>query len=176
MQKNIDGVFGAALDICLTALKAGKKILICGNGGSAADAQHFAAEIVGRYRKNRKAWAAQALSTDTSVITAVSNDFGFERCFARQVEALGQEGDILMAISTSGDSANIVEAAKTASRSALKVIALTGSAGGKIGPVADVLFAVPSSDTPRIQEMHGIFLHALAEIIEARLDTDSKEE
>jgi D-sedoheptulose 7-phosphate isomerase len=168
-QKRLAPIFSAAVTICTRALNSGKKIMICGNGGSAADAQHFAAELVGRYQKDRRGWPALALTADSSVITAISNDFGYEQCFARQIEALGQAGDVLIAISTSGNSKNIIEAAKVAKQSAITVIILTGDETGKLDPYSDVVFAVPSKATPRIQEMHGILLHALVEMIEHHL-------
>ena len=154
-----------------SALKWGKKILLCGNGGSAADCQHFAAELVVQLRKEkkRKAQPAMALSTDTSILTAAGNDLGFEKIFARQVEALGQRGDVLVAISTSGTSANVVEAARAARKQKMKVVALTGKSGGKLAKLADCWVAVPSTDTQRVQEMHITILHFWGEVLEAGL-------
>jgi len=166
--------FKPARDLCLAALQKGKKLLVCGNGGSAADAQHFAAELVGRYEKERKGWPALALSTDTSVITAIANDYGFEKIFARQVQALGQQGDVLIAISTSGNSPNVLQAASTAKQLGMKIIAITGEGGGKLGALVNVLFAVPSKHTARIQEIHEICLHALAETIETEFSKQQK--
>lgn len=166
--------FKPALDLCLSALQKGKKLLVCGNGGSAADAQHFAAELVGRYEKERKGWPALALSTDTSVITAIANDYGFEQIFARQIQALGHQGDVLIAISTSGHSPNVLQAASSAKQLGMKVIAITGEGGGQLGSLADVLFAVPSKHTARIQEVHEICLHALAETIETEFSKQQK--
>lgn len=161
--------FQTARDICLGALRNGRKILICGNGGSAADAQHFAAELVGRYEKERKGWPVLALSTDTSIITAVANDYAFDQIFARQVQSMGHPGDVLIAISTSGNSPNVLQAADTAKQIGMKIIAFTGEGGGRLGGVSDVLFAIASKRTARIQEIHEICLHALAESIENHL-------
>jgi len=161
--------FSPAVGICIEALRNGRKLLVCGNGGSAADAQHFAAEMVGRYQKNRTAMPVLALTTDASVMTAISNDFGFEQCFVRQIEAFGKKGDVLIAISTSGDSPNVTEAARAAGKSGMKVVALTGAGGGQLQSLADVLLAVSSTHTARIQEIHAICLHAMAEVIETEL-------
>lgn len=159
----------AAYRLLASALKSGKKILLCGNGGSAADCQHFAAELVVRLRKGkpRKAWPALALTTDGSILTASGNDLGFEKVFARQVEALGASGDVLVAISTSGTSANVVEAAREARKKRLKIVALTGKKGGKLRKLADLWIAVPSDDTQRIQEMHITIFHFWGEALEA---------
>lgn len=161
----------AACRLLFSALKSGKKILLCGNGGSAADCQHFATELVVRLRKGRlrKARPAIALTTDSSILTAAGNDLGFEKLFSRQVEALGTAGDVLVAISTSGTSANVVRAAREARRKRMKVIALTGEKGGKLGKLADLWVAVPSGDTQRIQEMHITILHFWGEALEAGL-------
>jgi D-sedoheptulose 7-phosphate isomerase len=163
--------WSVAYRLLYAALKSGKKILLCGNGGSAADCQHFAAELVVRLRKGklRKARPAIALTTDSSIMTAAGNDLGFEKIFARQVEALGTAGDVLVAISTSGASANVVEAARAAREQRIKVIALTGKNGGKLGKLADLMVAVPSNDTQRIQEMHITILHFWGEALEAAL-------
>jgi D-sedoheptulose 7-phosphate isomerase len=161
--------FPAAVAVCGEALGKGGKLLICGNGGSAADAQHFAAELVGRFEKERKPWPAICLATDSSVMTALSNDYGFQDCFSRQVEALGRPGDVLIALSTSGASENVITAAESAGRIGMERIALTGESGGPLGSMAEVCLAVPSKRTARIQEIHGLCLHALAEAIEKRL-------
>jgi D-sedoheptulose 7-phosphate isomerase len=152
---------------CAEALASGRALLICGNGGSAADAQHFACELAGRYEADRPALRAVALTCDTSLLTAVANDLGFDRVFARQVEALGQPGDVLLAISTSGASPSVLQAARTARARGLAVIALTGETGGALAPLADLRVAVPSRRTARIQEVHALVLHALAEALEA---------
>lgn len=147
------------------ALKKGNKILICGNGGSAADAQHFAAELVGRYKKDRAALAAMALTTDTSIITAVGNDYGFEKIFSRQIEALGKKGDVLLVISTSGNSPNIIKAIETAKNKKMKIICLLGKDGGKVKGKSKMEIIIPSNETPRVQEAHEIILHTICELI-----------
>ena len=163
--------WSAVYRLLYSALKAGKKILLCGNGGSAADCQHFAAELVVRLSKGKlqKARPAIALTTDSSILTAAGNDLGFEKLFARQLEALGNSGDVLVAISTSGTSANVVEAARAARKQRMKVIALTGKNGGKLEKLADLWVAVPSGDTQRIQEMHITILHFWGEALEVAL-------
>lgn len=148
------------------ALAGGHKILFCGNGGSAADSQHLAAEIVGRFQKERPSLPALALTVDTSVLTAVANDYGYDTVFARQVEGLGQAGDVLVGISTSGNSKNVVAAIETAHQKQMKVIGLTGSGGGKMAEVCDICLAVPSKVTARTQEMHIMIGHILCEIAE----------
>jgi D-sedoheptulose 7-phosphate isomerase len=156
-----------AIALAMTvSLHAGGKILWCGNGGSASDAQHLAAEIVGRFRQNRRGLASIALTTDTSILTAVANDFGFETVFARQVEALGNAGDVLVGISTSGNSPNVVAALKQARAQGLVTVAFTGQGGGKSGAVADHLFAVESRETARIQEAHILGGHMLCDWVE----------
>lgn len=149
-----------------TALRAGNKILWCGNGGSAGDSQHLAAEIVGRYRRNRAGLPSIALTTDSSILTAVANDYGFESVFSRQVEALGVEGDVLVGISTSGNSPNVLAAMRTARERRLVTIAFTGAGGGKLASLADHVFAVNSRDTARVQEAHILAGHALCDWIE----------
>lgn len=151
------------------SLRRGAKVLVCGNGGSAADAQHFAAELVGRFQRERAALAAIALTTDTSALTSIANDYGYEKVFARQVAALARPGDVLLAISTSGNSPNVLLAAKEARARGCSVVALTGASGGKLAEVADVLLASPSTVVARIQEVHELCLHALAEALEADL-------
>lgn len=151
------------------ACKAGNKVLLMGNGGSAADAQHIAAELVGRFRLRRKALPAIALTTDSSILTAVSNDFGFEECFARQVEALAIAGDIVIAISTSGRSANILRAAGSARAIGCYTAAFTGRTGGDLAGKIDSLLAVPSEETPRIQEAHSLIGHLYCDLVEREL-------
>lgn len=148
------------------SLAAGRKILVCGNGGSAADAQHFAAELVGRYLYDRPALPAVALTVDSSILTAVGNDYGFESVFARQVEALGQEGDCLIAISTSGNSPNIVKAILAARQQKMPVIGLSGKDGGGMAGLCDYFFCVPSQTTPLIQEIHGALVHLLCRLVD----------
>ncbi len=150
-------------------LKAGGKVLFCGNGGSAADAQHFAAELVVRLERNRRAFAAVALTTDSSVLTACANDFGYEGVFARQVEALGRQGDVLVAISTSGNSPNVLEALEAAGRLGMYRIALTGEGGGKAAGLCEAVLAAPSRRTMRVQECHVLLLHAWCDMIERGL-------
>jgi len=158
-----------AAEMAESCLRKGGKILILGNGGSAADAQHFAAELVGRFERQRRPLPALALTVNTSTMTAVSNDFGFDHVFARQVEALAKEGDLLIAISTSGESENVAEAAKKARALGCPVLGFTGEGGGRLAQLTDVLIAVPSTTVSRIQEMHEICLHALAAWLEGRL-------
>lgn len=145
---------------------SGKKLLIAGNGGSAADAQHIAAEFTGRYVKERKALPAIALSTDTSALTAISNDYGFEQVFARQVEALAQPGDLFLAISTSGNSANILKAIESAKKMNCKVLGLSGRDGGKMNALCDLNIVVPSDITARIQEMHMLIGHIFCKAVD----------
>ena len=159
----------AAAKACLRSLRGGRKILVFGNGGSAAEAQHFAAELVNRFLKDRRAFPAIALSTDSSVLTSIGNDSGFDQVFSRQVEALGERGDIALALSTSGRSSNIIEALKASRKKKLVTIALTGKGGGNMAKLADFLLDVPSSETPRIQEVHLVLLHLLAQEIEYKL-------
>ncbi|MDX2469515.1 MAG: D-sedoheptulose 7-phosphate isomerase, partial [SAR324 cluster bacterium] len=156
---------------CLSAYKDNKKILFAGNGGSAADAQHLAAELVARFYFNRPALAAIALTTDTSILTAVGNDFGFEDIFSRQVEALGNQGDVFIGISTSGNSPNILKAFSVANEKGLFTVALTGQSGGKMKDVVDLCIQVPSDETPRIQEAHILIGHSLCEYLEGQLFT-----
>jgi phosphoheptose isomerase len=156
----------AAASAIASSVRDGGKVLVFGNGGSAADAQHVAAELVGRLERERDAIAAVALTTDTSVLTAVANDYSFERVFVRQIEALGRAGDVALAISTSGNSRNVVAAAEAARRSGLIVVALTGSDGGGLGRAADVHVNVPETDTARAQEVHRTLLHVLCELVE----------
>lgn len=148
------------------SLAQGGKILICGNGGSAADAQHFAAELTGRYKRERKGIAGIALSVDTSALTAIGNDYGFEYVFSRQVEALAKKGDVLFGISTSGNSANVLKAAASARERGCAIIGLSGRDGGKLNEICDINLVMPSSDTPRIQELHILIIHILCDIIE----------
>jgi D-sedoheptulose 7-phosphate isomerase len=153
-------------EICVNALKNGNKIMLCGNGGSAADAQHIAAELSGRYKKERAALAGIALTTDTSALTAIGNDYGFEYLFSRQVEALGKKGDVLIAISTSGNSTNVIKAIESAKNTGIYVITLTGKGGGKMKEMGDVNIIIPSNDTPRIQEMHITLGHMICALID----------
>ena len=161
-----------AINLMVATLMNGGKILSCGNGGSAADAQHFAAELVGRFEIERQELAAVALSTDTSILTAVGNDYDFSQVFAKQVRALGNVGDVLLAISTSGNSANVLQAIKAAHDSDMNVVALTGKGGGEIAnklKESDINICVPQDRTARIQEIHLLTLHCLCDGIDAKL-------
>lgn len=159
----------AAVDTCVVALRSGGRLLFAGNGGSAADAQHWAGELVSRFYYDRPGLAAIALTTDSSILTAIGNDYGYEYVFARQVEALGQAGDVLLAISTSGNSANILRAADAARERDMRVIGFTGAGGGALAGKCDTCFKVPSSETPRIQEGHEFLGHMVCALIEARM-------
>ena len=162
------GVFEKSIGASVAALKAGKKILAFGNGGSAAEAQHFVAEIVNKFLKMRPALRAVALTTDTSVLTSIGNDIAFDALFSRQIEALGDSGDVAVALSTSGNSPNIIKALEAAKEKGLATIGLSGEGGGKMAAFCDYLLDVPSTSTPRIQEVHLVLLHILAEEIENR--------
>lgn len=153
----------------LTAYKSDKKVLFAGNGGSAADAQHLAAELVGRFYYDRPPLYAEALTANTSDLTCVGNDYGYDHVFSRGIEAKGRTGDIFFAISTSGNSANIVKAAEAAKKKKMTVIALTGETGGRLSEYADVLLNIPSKDTARIQECHITLGHLICEFVESEL-------
>lgn len=166
--KNLDSI-NAAGQLMSAALKAGNKIISCGNGGSMCDAIHFAEELSGRFRDDRKALAAVSIS-DPAHITCVGNDYGFDKIFSRYIEALGKEGDILLAISTSGNSANVINAVKAAKEKGIKVVALTGKDGGKIASLCDVEIRAPKSDyADRVQEIHIKIIHSLIQFIEGSL-------
>jgi len=161
-----------AVQALLTCVTGGGKVLVCGNGGSAADAQHFAAEFVGRFERERPELAAIALTTDSSVMTAIANDYGFDVIFSRQVRALGQAGDVLLAISTSGNSANVLKAIEAAHEREMVVIGLSGRDGGKMTPAlrdTDVHICVPHERTARIQEVHLLTLHCLCDAVDTLL-------
>jgi D-sedoheptulose 7-phosphate isomerase len=175
-SRELAAPLAAAVDILFGALANNAKILACGNGGSAADAQHFVAELVGRFERDRLPLASVALNTDTSILTAVGNDYGYDAIFERQVNALGQPGDILVAISTSGNSPNVVKAIEAAHDREMAVIALTGKGGGVITDIlqeTDIHLCVPSDRTMRIQEVHILLLHALCDGIDALLLGDT---
>lgn len=165
----LQDAFAFASNACITACRRGSKILIAGNGGSAADAQHFTGELVSRFYFDRPALAAVALTTDTSILTAIGNDYGYEDVFSRQVQALGQTGDVFIAISTSGNSPNILKAIAQAKNQGLTVIGLTGQTGGKMREACDVCLCAPSDSTPHIQECHLVIEHALCAGIEHAL-------
>jgi D-sedoheptulose 7-phosphate isomerase len=171
-EERADDVVRAA-ELMIAALRSGRKILLFGNGGSAADAQHLAAELVNRYRRARPALAALALTTDTSILTAIANDASFEEVFSRQIEALGEPGDVAIAISTSGRSPNVVRAVETARRLGLRTIGLLGRDGGLVAPLVDVPLIVPAEETPRIQEVHITLGHILCDLIESAFDETS---
>ena len=152
-----------------TALADGRALLVCGNGGSAADAIHIAGELVARFLRERRGYNVIALPADISTMTAWSNDYSFDGVYARQVQAHGQEGGVLLALSTSGNSENVVRAAEEAKKAAMTVIGMTGETGGRLGPLCDILFNVPSDFTPLIQQGHGCLYHLLCELVEERL-------
>lgn len=167
--KKLSGATADAAALCADAIRNGAKILICGNGGSAADSQHMAAELVGRFLRERSPYAAIALTTDTSISTAVSNDYGFDTLFERQVLALGKSGDVLIGISTSGNSRNVLLALEAAAGLGMKSIGLTGKGGGKMAEKLDILLDAETTATPRIQEAHGALIHILCDLIETDL-------
>ncbi|MRR53469.1 MAG: D-sedoheptulose 7-phosphate isomerase [Deltaproteobacteria bacterium] len=158
-----------AANLLVDSFRSGKKILVMGNGGSAADAQHLAGEIVGRFRLERRGLPAIALSTDSSILTAVGNDYGFEAIFSRQVEALAQEGDVVIGISTSGSSPNVLSALRLAREMGCRTLGLLGKDGGSIRELVDIDLTVPGQDTPRIQEGHITIIHILCELVEQAL-------
>ncbi len=160
----------------ISAYRKRNKLLIAGNGGSAADAQHIAAELVNRFGFDRPGLNAIALTTDTSILTSVGNDSGFEKIFARQVDALGIEGDVFIALSTSGNSGNLIEALKVCRGKKIVTIGLTGSTGGKMAGLCDICIKIPSNDTPRIQEVHMLIGHIICSIVEEELFGSHKSE
>jgi D-sedoheptulose 7-phosphate isomerase len=166
------GPISSAVETMVAALRANRKILACGNGGSAADAQHFAAELLNRFEMERPGLAAMALTTDSSTMTSIANDYDFSQIFSKQVRALGQSGDVLLAISTSGNSPNVIEAVAAAHEQDMRVVALTGKSGGRIGEMLrtdDVHICVPHDKTARIQEVHLLTLHCLCDGIDCLL-------
>ncbi|MCA1326495.1 phosphoheptose isomerase [Herbaspirillum sp. alder98] len=168
-----------AIELMFTALSNGNKILACGNGGSAADSQHFAAELVGRFERERLPLPAIALTTDTSILTAVGNDYSYREIFSKQVQAFGQAGDVLLAFSTSGNSGNVLAAIEVAHERDMRVVALTGKTGGAIGKIltdADVHICVPHERTARIQEVHLVTLHCICDGIDVALFGDDAHE
>jgi len=163
---NLTPEIATSAQMCINCLKNGGKILIFGNGGSASDAQHIAAELVGRYKTDRKGLQAIALTTDTSAMTAIANDFGYENIFSRQVEALANNGDVIIGISTSGKSSNVINALKLGPKLQCKTIGLSGQDGGGMNKICDINLVAPSEDTPRIQEMHIIIGHIVCHLID----------
>jgi len=152
--------------VLMRSIQAGGKIMLCGNGGSAADSQHLAAELIGRFKKERSAYAALALTTDTSILTCIGNDYSFEDIFARQVAGMAKAGDVLIGLSTSGNSPNVLKAVSEAKKAACVTVALAGRDGGKLRPLCDYSIVVPSNETPRIQEMHIMIGHILCDLLE----------
>jgi len=168
LKKNLPQIISAAESI-IHAFKNNHKLFFCGNGGSAADSQHIAAEFVGRFQKERKAWPAIALTTDTSAITALGNDYSFEIVFSRQLQALGQKGDVLIAISTSGNSKNVLEAVKQAKAMGIITVGVTGGKGGRLALECDNAIIAASTNTARIQESHLVIFHSICELVENSL-------
>jgi D-sedoheptulose 7-phosphate isomerase len=169
LLEDLSSTIDHAINLCASSLLYDGKVLLCGNGGSAADCQHIASELTGRFMKDRIPINAIALTTDTSALTAISNDFSFNEVFSRQLQALGRPDDVLIAISTSGNSANVIEAAKAAKNKDIKVIGLLGNDGGKLDKLCDVSIIVPSKSTARIQEAHILIGHTICEGIEIEL-------
>jgi len=169
MSETMEGALTEAAQLIVTTLTSGNKILLAGNGGSAADAQHFAAELVGRFLRERPAYPAIALTTDSSILTAVGNDYGFEQVFSRQVEALAKPGDLLIGISTSGNSPNVCRAAEKAAELGCAVLVLVGGQGGRLAGLGNLVLAIPSTFTPHIQEGHLLVIHLLCGLVETRL-------
>ena len=165
-EKNLPDAVAQGICMMVQCLQSGGKVMACGNGGSAADAQHFAAELIGRFERERQELAAIALTTDSSILTAVGNDYSYDEVFAKQVRGLGKSGDVLLAISTSGNSKNVVKAIEAAKKIGIKIIALTGNGGGKIATLLDkddIHLCAPSTRTARIQETHLVLLHSLCD-------------
>jgi len=169
VEEQLAEAITASVEMLVDALRNGKKILLMGNGGSAADAQHFAAEMVGRFLMERKALPAIALTTDTSILTAVGNDYGFDEIFERQVEALAEPGDVVFGISTSGKSVNVKRAIEAGKNIGAKTLGLLGCDGGDIASVVDLHLTVPSTETPRIQEAHLVIIHIICDLVEKGL-------
>lgn len=163
-----------AADMITRSLKSGNRVLFCGNGGSAADAQHLAAELSGRFYLERKAINAEAININVPFLTAVSNDYDFEYSYARYLEGAAKKGDVLVLLSTSGNSANIVKAAEYARKNNILTITFTGKTGGKLAPISDIAILVPSDDTPRIQEVHMLLGHCICERVEKNIFEDGK--
>ncbi len=165
-----------ATTVVVNAIKNGNKVIFCGNGGSAADSQHLAAELIGKFYFNRRSLPAVSLTVNTSIVTAIGNDFGFDKVFARQLEGIGKAGDVLIGLSTSGNSENVVEAFRLAKEIGIITIAFTGESGGILRGLADILINVPSNDTPRIQEAHIMVGHIICELVEKEFVVNSRQE
>jgi len=161
----------ASVDVIVNAFRNGNRIYFCGNGGSAADAQHLAAEFSGRFYKNRKALPAEALHCNTSYLTAVANDYSFDDIYSRLIDGIGEHGDVLVGLSTSGNSSNIIKAFETARKKEMITIGFTGESGGKMKPLCDHLINIPSTDTPRIQESHIMVGHIICQLVEEKYFT-----
>ena len=174
MAQTLSDIIAKAAQIILDAYKAGRKVFLIGNGGSAADAQHIAAELAGRFKLERTGLPAIALTTNTSVLSALANDYGYEKVFSHQLEALAKDKDVLIAITTSGTSPNILKAVEMAHSKGVTVIGLTGAKGGKLKDSADLTIMVPSDDTPRIQEAHITIGHIICHLVEKRLFGESR--
>ena len=171
LLNNLTDEIASSAQLCIDCIRNGGKILLFGNGGSAADAQHIAAELVGRYKTERKGLSAIALTTDTSSLTSIGNDFGFKHVFDRQVEALAKKGDVVIGISTTGKSDNVISALKLASKLNCHTIGLSGKDGGEMNKICNINLVVPSEDTPRIQEMHIIIGHIICHLIDQKFKT-----
>jgi D-sedoheptulose 7-phosphate isomerase len=171
-QEHVNAIVRAA-ELVTESLQAGGKVLCFGNGGSAADAQHMAAELMGRYLVERSSFPALSLADNSSTVTAVSNDYGFTNVFARQIEGLGRPGDVALGISTSGESENVLEGIAAARKAGLRTIGLTGGGGGRLRETVELCIAVPSESTPRIQEGHALVVHLLCEVVERALAGDA---
>jgi D-sedoheptulose 7-phosphate isomerase len=163
------GAIGEVALLLTETLRDGRRVLVAGNGGSAAEAQHFATELVGRFKRERNPWPVMALTADTAMLTAIANDYGFETVFSRQVAAFGGAGDVLVAFSTSGNSENLVQAAEAATQRGMAVVAITGPCPNRLASMADRVINVPISDVPVIQEIHAVVLHILCELVESSL-------
>ena len=171
-NEELISIIERAVEIITKAFRQGNKILFCGNGGSAADAQHLAAEFTGRFYKDRQALPAEALHVNTSYLTSVANDYGFDEVYSRMINGIGKKGDILVALSTSGNSANILNAVKTAKEKEMTVIGFTGQSGGEMKDACDLLLNVSSTDTPRIQETHILAGHIICQLVESAYFSD----
>ena len=171
IAKTNAGEIERIVTLIIRAYKAGGKVILFGNGGSAADAQHLAGELVGRFKKDRQAFPAIALTTNTSILTAIANDYGYDRVFSRQLEALATDKDVVIGISTSGNSPNVIEAIRTAKKKGAKTVGLTGQDGGKLAKVADLALRVPSDNFSRVQEAHITIGHIICELVESELAT-----
>lgn len=170
-SKKLSGEINKVIDVIVNSLKRNNKVVLFGNGGSAADAQHMAAELIGKFLIERKSLPAIALTTDTSILTAIGNDYGFENVFSRQCESIVSKGDIILAISTSGNSPNIIKGVQTAKERGGIIIGLTGSNSGKLDSLADYILKVPGNSTPQIQEGHRVIIHIICELIEKNLSS-----